>query len=104
MKNLIIAGAISLFATTAFALDKYVGDSSEFYGSVLTDHGAGAPQTNKLSSAHDHGDNTIDNFVEHEHDGKIVAQPVGRSDGNRIDPLHDHGDNTINNFVDHKHE
>lgn len=103
MKKLIIAGVISLFATTAFALHENVGDSSEFYGSTLTEHGAGSPQTNEVSATHDHGDDTIYNFVEHDHDGKIVAEPVGRNGKNRIDPLHDHGDDTINNFVEHQH-
>ena len=102
MKTLIVAGTIALLSTAAFANDKTLGESSEYYGSPLLDHGQ--PSTsNTLSKNHDHGDNAVNNFVDHEHARMMADHNRVIAEHNQMmGAMHDHGDNTVNNFVPHK--
>jgi len=99
VKNFIIASAITLLSTAAIAHDKVLGESSEYESSPLVDHGQ-SKTSSTLPRNHDHGDDTVNNFVGHDHDRMmaehhpaIAQQPT----------VHDHGDNTSNNFVEHEH-
>lgn len=102
MNKLIIAGAISLLSAAVFAHDKTLGDSPESYGSPLLDHGQGGT-SQVLPENHDHGDNTTNNFVDHDHDRMVAENPVGQ--GAKLSGMqHDHGDDTTSNFVEHGHK
>ena len=105
MKKLIIAGAISLLASTAFALDKHLGGKSEYHGDPLLDHGPGAP-AGEVGPGHDHDTDVIKNFVEHEHEGQVIDQDrrTVRSDSGIHGPGHDHDTDVIKNFVEHEHK
>ena len=104
MKKLLIAGAVSLLATAAFALDKHLGGESEFHGSILLDHGPGAP-TGKLGPQHDHDEDTVKNFVEHDHDGQLIEKEprTANTENAKVVPGHDHDIDVIKNFVEHEH-
>ena len=102
MKKLILAGVLSLVATGAFALDKNLGDSSEYGQSTLVDHGPGA-KTTMLGPHHDHGDNVAQDFIEHDHDVPVMSHPEGPTTGNNGTKLHDHGDDVYKDFTPHPH-
>lgn len=103
MKKLLISSAIMLLTTGAYALDQNVDSSSEYYGSALADHGPGG-KSGQLGATHDHGDNTVKNFVEHGHDQRIVQTPRAGSDSGHMMPaMHDHGDNVDKNYNAHGH-
>ncbi len=96
MKKLIFAAAISLASTGALALDKVL-DPNENYQSPLTDHSA-APKSEQLGAGHDHGNDTVKNFVKHGHDMPVMPDEHKQM----ADTMHDHGDDTIKNFTSHK--
>jgi hypothetical protein len=102
MNKLIIAGAISLLSTAAFAHDKALGDSPEYDSSALVDHSQGTT-SQTLPRNHDHGDETAKNFVDHDHERMMAEDPVGHAAWMGT-MQHDHGDNTVKNFNDHDHE
>lgn len=103
MKKLIIAGTFSLLATTAFALDKHLGGESEFHGNPLLDHGPGAP-TGEIGPSHDHDQDTVKNFVKHDHEGQLVEQPATDTGNAQVGPGHDHDTDVFKNFVAHEHD
>ena len=96
MNRLLIASAIGLAATVAYATDQHVGDSSEYYQSAINDQGPGG-------ATHDHGDNTVQNFVLHGHDTPIADQSAS-PEKEGVVQVHDHGDNTLRNFIAHEHK
>ncbi len=96
MKKLIIAAAISLASTGALALDKTL-DPNENYQSPLADHGP-APKATQLGEGHDHGDDTVKDFVKHGHD--MPVKPDEHSKMGKA--MHDHGDDVAKDFVPHK--
>lgn len=98
MKNIIIVAALAVASTGAFANHTAL-DANEYYQSPLRDHSPGA-KADKLSQVHSHGNNTIMDFIEHEHDLPIVGSTA---QGEKL-ALHDHGNNTLLNFVEHKEE
>lgn len=100
MKTLVIFGAITLLSSSAFAHDEVLGGSSEYYGSALKDHGSTTAPTT-IPRSHDHGDNTMQNFTEHEHDKRVADVPGGDVDLDRT--KHSHGDNTALDYTPHAH-
>lgn len=102
MKKLILAGVLSLVATGAFALDKSLGDSSEYYQSPLEDHSPGAKST-MLGPEHGHGDDVVRDYTKHGHDGPVMKHPQASTEGNSNTNMHDHGDNVVDNFTPHPH-
>lgn len=102
MNKLILAGVLSLVTTGAFAADKILGDSSEYYQSPLLDHGPGAKST-MLGPDHGHGDDVISDYTKHGHDGPVMKHPQASTNGNSNTNLHDHGDNAVDNFTQHPH-
>lgn len=102
MKTLILASALTLITSGAFALDEYLGGSSEYYQSPLVDHSRGE-KTNALGPHHDHGDNTLRNYIPHGHDVPVLEHPKASGDVNPNNMMHDHGDDTIKNFTPHPH-
>ena len=102
MNKILIAGSIGLLSAVAIAHDKTLGDSTEFYGSPLLDHGQGST-SQALPKNHDHGDNATSNFVGHDHERMMAEDPAGHSAW-MSEMQHDHGDDTIGNFVEHGHK
>lgn len=100
MKTFITVGAICLLSSSAFAHDKVLGGNSELYGSPLLDHGS-TPAVNTLPLNHDHGDDTVKNFIEHDHDQRIVNVPTGKVDLNTMP--HSHGDDAVKDYTPHPH-
>lgn len=104
MNRTLFAGVFSLLASGAFALDATVGGTSEFYANPLTDHGPGT-SAGMVGPGHDHGNDTIKNFVEHAHEGRLADRPPDQTDrSNRGNILHDHGNETFRNFTPHEHD
>lgn len=98
MKYLIIATALTLGATGAFAHDEVLKNSSEGYQSPLADHGPGS-KADQLSPQHGHGDDTVKNFVKHGHDLPIRDDhPHGPATA-----MHQHGDDVVRDYVEHAH-
>lgn len=102
MKKLILASALALIANGAFALDKNLGNTSEYSQSPLVDHSPGV-KTNSLGADHDHGDNTISDYTPHGHDVPVQKRPQASGDDGRTNMMHDHGDDTVKNFTPHPH-
>ena len=101
MKKLIIVGTISLLSATAFANDKTLGESSEYYGSPLLDHN-NRSTSQTLPINHDHGDDATSNFVDHDHEQMLAEHAAGHP--GKMPAWHDHGDDTTQNYVEHKEE
>ncbi|WP_043107079.1 hypothetical protein [endosymbiont of unidentified scaly snail isolate Monju] len=98
MKKLVIATLLTLSSAGAMALDQVL-DNNEYYGSPLADHAPGSRSTS-LGPNHDHGDDTVKEFVRHGHD--LPVKPDNHPYAQNM-PMHDHGDDTIKNFVPHSH-
>jgi hypothetical protein len=101
MKKLILASALTLLASGAFASDKFLGDTSEYYGNVQLDHAAGT-RTDKLGYYHDHGDDVIKNHTPHGH-SMPVESASQTSRGGDYAGSHDHGDDVVRNYTPHPH-
>lgn len=103
MNKLLIATAIGLISTGAFATDQHIGESSEYYQSPLADHGPGA-KTKMLAPGHDHGDDTQKNFVDHDHDMPVAKTQAASSGSSSMPGMHDHGDDVRDNYIAHEHK
>ena len=101
MKQIILATALTLIVSSAFAMDKFLGDTSEYTGQLLLDHGPGA-KTEWIDVNHDHGDNVALDFMQHDHELAIKQRENDSREGDTMG-MHDHGDDISKDFYPHPH-